>query len=379
MALFADRHKISKFLIPVLAVVMLIAVFQNCGTKLGPETFPDSLNNDLAQTNSTTSSTSPSVDTTVTTTSLPQSPLSYFLNINPRRQWNANFGYCGEVSIITAGLKYGQYISQYDARAIASNNANQSASSSQLLIGVNAHTAASRMKLSYQQYSQTNQSSSVFLSWVKQQLVRDSVVLIGIFIKGLNDPDYDHIVPVIGMSSGSPIINATYNSSDKIKFSDNGLLPSPSNPIYFFEYTLSQFQLTRALANQSGAPEYSVKTSGNYGIAITGVLDPNQETLPVSIVTNLNFENPSMVNNSNIRPTAMALQLNVQVDKLVPGLSYRLYRYDNFDSVPTTDFNANSASAISVKNISVSSGSSFTFTENIMSDEIVIYRAVRAP
>ena len=41
----------------------------------------------------------------------------------PRIQWNANFGYCGEVSIISAGLYFGQYMSQYDARAIASADA----------------------------------------------------------------------------------------------------------------------------------------------------------------------------------------------------------------------------------------------------------------
>ena len=31
-----------------------------------------------------------------------------------RIQWDANSGYCGEVSMISAGLYYGQYLSQYD-------------------------------------------------------------------------------------------------------------------------------------------------------------------------------------------------------------------------------------------------------------------------
>lgn len=42
-------------------------------------------------------------------------------NIPPRHQWEANYGYCGEVSLISAGLYYGQYVSQYDARAIDQN------------------------------------------------------------------------------------------------------------------------------------------------------------------------------------------------------------------------------------------------------------------
>lgn len=33
------------------------------------------------------------------------------LDIPPRYQWNANNGYCGEVSFISVGLYYGQYCS----------------------------------------------------------------------------------------------------------------------------------------------------------------------------------------------------------------------------------------------------------------------------
>ena len=44
----------------------------------------------------------------------------YENDIPPRLQWNSNDVYCGEVSMISAGLYYGQYLSQYDVRAIAS-------------------------------------------------------------------------------------------------------------------------------------------------------------------------------------------------------------------------------------------------------------------
>ena len=40
--------------------------------------------------------------------------------IPPRYQWEHNGGYCGETSMISAGLYYGQYLSQYDVRTIAS-------------------------------------------------------------------------------------------------------------------------------------------------------------------------------------------------------------------------------------------------------------------
>ena len=72
------------------------------------------------------------------------------LAIPSRLQWNGNYGYCGEVSFISAGLYYGQYLSQYDARAIASKNARQSITSSQLLLGVNDEYAARSLRLRYE-------------------------------------------------------------------------------------------------------------------------------------------------------------------------------------------------------------------------------------
>src|SRR5579859_6230620 len=70
------------------------------------------------------------------------------VDMPPRFQWNENFGYCGEVALISAGLFYGQYLSQYDARATASSKP-QYRSSSQLLLGVNDTHAAAGMHLAY--------------------------------------------------------------------------------------------------------------------------------------------------------------------------------------------------------------------------------------
>ena len=45
-----------------------------------------------------------------------------YLPILPREQWETNLGYCGEVALISAGLHYGQYLSQYDARDLATGD-----------------------------------------------------------------------------------------------------------------------------------------------------------------------------------------------------------------------------------------------------------------
>lgn len=83
-----------------------------------------------------------------------------FNDIPPRLQWEANYGYCGEVSFINAGLYYGQYVSQYDARAIASKNRGQSLEESQLLIGVNDLHAAEQMHLKAEPWKDTSVEST---------------------------------------------------------------------------------------------------------------------------------------------------------------------------------------------------------------------------
>ena len=98
--------------------------------------------------------------------------------IPPRIQWNANDGYCGEVSLISAGLYYGQYVSQYDARVFANIDISLKLMQlHQILIGRygtwdrtnNVRLAAKNMHLKYQEflnYPYTNYTSEEFILWI---------------------------------------------------------------------------------------------------------------------------------------------------------------------------------------------------------------------
>jgi hypothetical protein len=307
------------------------------------------------------------------------------LDIPPRLQWEENYGYCGEVSLISAGLYYGQYISQYDARAIASPGVSQASASSQLLIGVNDTSAASTMKLNSEKW--TGRSSTQFLQWVKAKVAQGYPVSIGIFMNqklfyGSNsggDSDYDHIVPVTGIQSKHPLSDNSYYADDVIQFSDNGLWTgNGKTPVYNFSSTFGAFQLTRSQANGAAAPVYSLTTGQNYGIAITGVKDLNGDTLPVRLKTNINYENPDIKEGSNTRPAAQALTLTATISNLQPGVAYKLYRYDNFGSVPTSKFNTQAANAAKSWDVQIASGTTYSVQETIMSNQMAIYRAVRA-
>jgi len=120
-----------------------------------------------------------------------------------------------------------------------------------------------------------------------------------------------------------------------------------------------------------------LKNGADYGIAITGVADLNRETVPVRLTTSTNAEIPAIVNGSNTRPAPRPVTLTITVSGLTPGKTYNLYRYSSMAAVPESSFNANSTRATQKWSI-VATGSTYTMTQTIMSNEIAAYRAVPA-
>ena len=326
--------------------------------------------------------------------------------ITPRLQWMYNYGYCGETSLISAGLFYGQYLSQYDARHLAHPNIPQSQDASQLLLTLNAARVARRMHLQTVEWNSGDRSSRDFLAWVKQNVARGYPVAIGVYTNesyfygrsGVNDgdPSYDHIVPVVAVESHHPRNDPRYYGDDTIVFSDNGLNapdageigPHPGHwrPLYkyLYRYSFASFARTRSQANARQSPPYSLALAGprplpaDYGIAVSGVIDPKHETLPVRIATDKYYEWPPILKYQKVRPKPEPLRLTATVSELVPGVAYTLYRYDAFASVPDADFNARAKQASQQWSIRIRSGSSFTLIQNITSNQTVIYRAVKA-
>ena len=308
----------------------------------------------------------------------------------PRIQWNANYGYCGEVSLISAGLYYGQYISQYDARAIASKNARQNLESSQLLLGVNDVATAKAMHLSATAFNTAQQpNSTAFLTWVKSNVTAGSPVVIGVFqnqsrfygLRNLNagDAKYDHIVTVTGITSKYALTGTTkYYADDVLTFNDHGLWTKTPNgqPQNAFSYSFGTFATTRQRANATAGPVYSLKSGADYGIAITGIIDVNRETVPVRLTTSTNAETPAMIRGSNTRPAANPVTLTITVSNLKPGTTYNLYRYNTMANVPDSKFNANATKAAQKWTIKITSGTTYTMTQTIKSNENAVYRAV---
>ncbi len=307
--------------------------------------------------------------------------------IGPRYQWNHNYGYCGEVSEIGAGLYYGQYLSQYDARA-AADRFPQNRSRSQLLLGVNALRAAAAMHLQAVAWKDGNdRDTDALLAWVKGQVLAGHPAIIGIYMnqyrfygtrnRNAGAHEYDHIVPVIGIASEHPRDSRGYFADDTIEFSDNGEWSANRlSAQYDFRYPFGAFQRTRQQANAPHGPIYSISDDNeDFGIAILGVKDGDRETLPVAVETSLNYEHPQIAQGSSRRPAPEPLQLTVTVSGLSRGIAYNLYRYDSLPAIPDRAFNAAASRASQHWTIDAKA-SSFTLKQQITSDEVAAYRAV---
>lgn len=312
--------------------------------------------------------------------------------IPPRWQWNANSGYCGETSFISAGLYYGQYCSQYTARKIASPGIPQSSAKSQLLLGVNDRSAARAMRLQAEQWHGGHEKNTHrFLVWVKNQVQRGYPVIIGVFNNeyllygnanpSAGDPAYDHIVPVFEIGSERALNGdnkGRYFPSDSIRFSDNGLWGTGRTRQFDFRYRFGAFQKNRAEANARDGAIYSLNNDGrNFGVAITGVADRDGDTIPVRLHTNVNYERPEMRDGSNRRPSARPLTLTAVVTIPDRNSAYNLYLYEHFEHVPDSKFNQHANRASRVWHIPAHVGGTYRVKIRIQSDEVAVFRAVR--
>ena len=330
-------------------------------------------------------------------------PARYSTNqaIVPRLQWNANNGYCGEACLVSAGLHFGQYCSQYTVRRLASPSYRQSDAASQVLLGAGnrdsgpfrsvAEFAARQMRLDAAEFGSTWQfSSRGFLGWIKENFLRGRVVIIGVFNNGVRlgewttrnggDDEYDHIVPVLRLGSDQPLRSRpqAFLPRDTITISDNGLYAPRDTPQFLFSYRIEHFLGNRGEANEPDGPVYLLKKPPpNYGIAVAGPLDRDRATIPVTLRASRNSE-PEMRDGSDAPPAPAPLTLTATV--VVPDASkeWRVYCYTNFADVPVANFNALRNSAAQSWNIPVGAPAINTYSVSTNTAATIVFRAVPA-
>jgi hypothetical protein len=249
--------------------------------------------------------------------------------LQPFYQWENNDGYCGEVSMMQAGLNNGQWMSQYNARLICGSGLSQSGPdgacavhrnqpnfNAQLLIedpgtgvsGPNAYANAalclSNSRMSATTFDYTAQAPGIagyqqYMSWVKQEVIAGDQVTIAVLLNGGSDPQYDHEVAVIKIGTNHSPADSTYYPDDVVYFDDHGnytlagdkFTSNPAIPPgagydstgctpYVFGYSFGSLANTRAGANRNHAQGYSIIIPGARTIrAYTG--GSGYDTVPI--------------------------------------------------------------------------------------------------
>jgi hypothetical protein len=227
--------------------------------------------------------------------------------LQPFYQWENNDGYCGEVSMLEAGLNNGQWMSQFNARLICGTGLSQSGLpgacsahngqvnyNAQLLIedpdtgvsGPNTYADAalclSNSRLAASTFDYSGQSTGTagyqaYMYWVKQQVISGHQVTLAVLLNGGSDPQYDHEVAVIKIGTNHSPTDPAYYPDDVVYFDDHGVYTlsgthftaNPAIPPgagddatgctpYVFGYTFGSLPNTRAGANRKGAQGYSI-------------------------------------------------------------------------------------------------------------------------
>ena len=273
------------------------------------------------------------------------------LNLPPRLQWENGHGYCGETSIQTSALYYGTYISQNMARKLAGG---------ELLISVNEYPVLKGLGLTYDEwnYDAKTPQYKAYLVWVKQHLNQGHPVILTVYVKGMTDPDFDHIIPAVGFSSQDM---RKYSDSDNLAFNDN-FAKTP------FLRSFGSMQDTREMKGNGATEKYCIPRNVDYGCAVTGIVDVKHETVPVSL--RINFWNEP---NVSLKEKAKTLHGVITINSLRPGSKYLLLRYNNYKKLPKSGFAASKAD----KTVKFTADAKMmTFNDSIKSNTVAIYRCV---
>ncbi|MFM9106277.1 MAG: hypothetical protein ACKOWF_06220 [Chloroflexota bacterium] len=279
------------------------------------------------------------------------------LPIPPRLQWNQHHGYCGECSIQQAALLFGAYVSQEACRALLGSQRRE------VLLGVNDLRVLAALQFAAEEFPFRRLPSPQFerwFGWTTAHLAAGHPVLFSCFVRGMDDPDYDHIMLATGCDAARP---GRYAPGDRLVFNDNFSL----RPRVRRAATLPD---ARSMRGNGARHRFCVPRAIDYGCAVAGIIDDTGRALPVRVLLD-GAREPNVIAGQ----APATLRARVGIAGLVPGAAYVLYRYDDCRDVPAGDY---AASRYATARPFAAAATAAAFDDAIRSDGMAIYRCLPA-
>jgi hypothetical protein len=266
---------------------------------------------------------------------LPLFNLAALLDLPPRYMWGwgpGTSGYCGSVSIQTAGLFHGNWVTEDAIRGTSGgHNANH-----QILIAYgkdmnNPATSAAAVckalafNCTIWNYDKANSpQSAAFVTWAKAAIDAQHPVIMGLYWVEESDADYDHIVPLVGYEKDMLLFNDLHsNATQRVK--------------------LSNFIKTRkeckgaTLPSQQESFTFCLPKKVDYGLSFDGNADKFGVLLPARMSVS-SWTEPDYSKEDGLHQHPVELKANVTVAGLEVGGEYSLLRYDDHTMVPDSGF-----------------------------------------
>eukprot|EP00935_MAST-01C_sp_MAST-1C-sp1_P001425 g1425.t1 len=277
-------------------------------------------------------------------------------------------GYCGSVSIQTAGLFWGSWITEDTIRGTSGgHNANHQiliAYSKDLPIpatsALSVCTALAYNCTMWNYDKAANPQSAAFLAWAKGYIDAGKPVMMGVYWVEGSDSDYDHIVPLVGYEQDVFFFNDLHSNVTQ-------------------QVALSSFVRNRkecGKGSQSSGVDYTfcLPKKVDYGLAFDGNADKFGVLLPATMKVS-SWTEPDYSKEDGRHELPVELEANVTVSGLVSGQRYALLRFDDHTKVPDSFF---LKAAFAEKTEFIAAGLTYLHQTRFMSNTTAIFRCVRS-
>jgi len=284
------------------------------------------------------------------------------LDLPPRFMWGWSppptaVGYCGSMSLQTVGLYYGNWITQDAARGTHGGHGPKNS----LLLGGLHSSESHALKIlhfnhtSWDSFHESTPQAEDFLQWSREAIYEKDPVIFGVYMKTLEDPDYDHIVPMVG-------------------YDDSGIYFNDLHADFSFRYEISDFVRSRKKC-KGGSEEfdYCLPDSVDYGIRVHGNMDPTGVLLPIRMSVD-SWKEPDYSKEDGHGEIPKLIHANVTISELTAGSKYALLRYEDPASVPKQDF---LDSKYTKRQDFTPSRDEMVFKTSFMSNSTIFYRCIQ--